>query len=779
MEKKGRENLDWPNLLSALSARATTSIGQRVCHDDDFAQTKSEVLSRYALIKEIWHCWDEQLRIPVGQVSDMTGPLQSTLLGKVLEISDLCVVRDGMSGLRELRRWSQAHLHIYPLLWEHCCQITISNPLCDRLLRSFGPDSDLCANEYPKLARLRQQKQELKSQISRELQRLIVDLSPKLQEQFFTERNGRFVLPVRANQKRGLGIVHGQSKTGETVFVEPFQVLPLTNGLKQVESAYHHEHARILTMLSRSIANCADALLEGLEQAGKLDRFCARAQLGKDIHGIVPTVGDSGFFVAQKVRHPLLCLSEQKVVSNDITIDNQRSVLLLSGPNAGGKTVTLKSIGMLSWMVRAGIPIPAAPGSRVDFFPQILSEIGDVQQLSSGLSTFSGHLIQIKEILSLAKPNSLILLDELGSGTDPAQGAALAQSIIESLLDNGSRVILTTHFLRLKALAAVHERFQMAAAQFMNGRPTYKLDWGQVGESHAISLAQNLGMPRDLVSRAKDLLQTQERQIGDLITELEELRSQTQRKLEEVEKSQIQIDYEKRNLVQLRTKLNQERSRLKEKKLDKFEQWISQQEGRIKRLIAALQSNPNLKNAGEKLAELREVKSQISPKVADDVSPVTQQIDLGDVVEHRQWGKGAKVVKVLTADSLVIDVDGLSVQVMRKDIVSVGKPTKSQSSVQTGSKRPKLSSKIVAVRTDGNTCNLRGLRVDESLQRLELFLDQMLLGSYDVVFVLHGHGTGALKKAVRGWLKTSRYVQKWRPANSNEGGDAFTVIQLS
>jgi DNA mismatch repair protein MutS2 len=768
-------SLDIELLLSALAEKAETTMGRRHASVADLSNTHQACLERYRAVEELWTLWEEQERMPLGSILDIGDPLGRSERGLRLNLGELTSVRDSLLAMQRLRRWIEERSLRCPALMLRAELLVVDPFLCSTLERSFDEDGALSGREYPKLESLRQRQGDLRRKIKQELQRLVSDSSTAgmLQEDFYTERNGRYVLPLKSTYKRGFGVVHGRSQSGETVFVEPLTVLPMANALKEAEAEHEHELVRICSQLSKQIASQADALRQSQRLSALLDSLQARARLGLDLDGIIPSVGTGGKIAVKAARHPIIALSDPGVVPNDLMLDTGQPVLILTGPNAGGKTVALKTIGLFAAMVRMGIPLPAAE-ARFDFFPSVYAQIGDAQAVSEGLSTFSGHLLRLKSIVGSSTGSALVLLDELGVGTDPSQGSALAQAIVEALVDRGCLVALTTHFTRLKALAAVDGRYRIAAAEFNGGRPTFRLDWGQVGESHALSLATQLGLPSSLVDRARSLMHEEDRQISDLVEELERLRGRLKSQSAEQEQRESALRMKEHRLAEREAELKEKKGRLIDQTVEAFHLRLREREQEVKGWIALLQSKPSLQVAGRTLEQIREVQAEHRtekpppPKSEQGESAVT-----GQLISHSSWGKG-RILKCIGARKLLVDFNGFAVEIQREGVAEIHPEKKEAVPLRPVPHVPRAS----GVRTPANTCDLRGKRVEEAIDTTTLFLDRMLLQDEPIAFILHGHGTGALKTALRSWLPKCRYARSWRPAEASEGGDAFTFVQL-
>lgn len=655
----------------------------------------------------------------------------------------------------------------------------------------------------------------------------------------YSEVNGRIVIPVDRSHAN-VGIVHDASRSGKTVYVEPADIVAPTNALRQAEAELRSEEARVWRRLTGEILAARVDLEAAVMAAGQLDLVLGRVQLGAKIKGTIPECGNEGIVSLKNAKHPLLLLrmDHNVVVGSDISIGaDGNQGLVLTGPNAGGKTVILKLLGLVALMARNGIPIPAdgavgANRPRVDFFNPILADIGDLQSVGGDLSTFSGHMLVCKQVLESSGTNALVLMDELGSGTDPAQGVAIAQALLEELVEAGSRVAITTHYMELKQLAAADDRFAVAGMQFVNGRPTYKLLPGTVGESFALSVAERLGLPQKVIDRATELLDSETRQMGDLLRELEDQKAVVEAQMEEmVEK--------KKEIVALQQELQSQQAQLEQKQLSarrdeakKFALKLEEKERVLEDILDKLKSDPSRKVIARSWDEIKFVKrdaindaenvpsvlrakranAEASQQAAAELVPLAElrdrpQLQVGDRLQVCKPGNlfGREAIVLEVGNRPQVKVNGMSLQLKLTDLAMPNKgvkPTPSvapkgsrnsravdlalaseQKSASAPPSKPATSTATgndVSLRTESNTVNVLGCNLEEAKSKAKYKFSMALMAGRTVVYILHGHGEkGVLKQKVRAWLQSERQlVKRFSSADQADGGDAFTRVEL-
>ena len=785
LEARTLAALDWPAVLQRLAHHARTQRGAAAAVRPRLEADLEGVRRRYAEVAEVAALEDEGRRLPIGGVADVGAVAERASRGIVLEPADLIAVRDSLVALEALKAWIVEADS--PALRDLVEPIELDWELVQKLKESFDEAGELSVDAYPGLGVLRGRIASLKRRIRSTLDELIKGdaLSDALQDRYVTERGGRFVIPVKAGHRRGLGIVHGTSQSGETVYVEPAAVVEQANELRETEGRLQAEERRILSALSALVGRFHAEIEEALEASVNVDHAVARAELGRELEGVEPEVGHKGVVALKQALHPVLALRGIPVVANDLNLDASQPGLVLTGPNTGGKTIALKTIGLSALFVASGVPVPCDEGSRVDLFPTVLADIGDAQSVESDLSTFSGQVMVLREVLERASPGTLVLLDEIAVGTDPSQGAALARAAVEALVEVGARVVVTTHYAELKALGTQDERFCVAAAQYANGRPTYRLEPGLAGQSYAISTARRLGLPGHVLERAEGLLDGAELDLAKLLEELEEEKERVRAKEVALSGEQAALARKVREVEARAEKLRARSQRLQEELERTAGRRLKEQEDALRAVVAELQRNPDMAKAQAALAGAKELRAALRPAPVAP-PPAPKELAVGDAVWVTPLGKPGLVVAI-DGNRVEVQVGKLRTKVKKKDLGGAGRryvqvpqkaPVQAASKPEKKAQRPP-SEDFHGVRVDSNSLDLRGKRVDEAMEAAEVFLDALTLGGHEVGFLLHGHGTGALKTAIRRWLPRCRYARRWRPCYPDEGGDAWTIVELA
>ena len=776
------EALDWPVLLARLAWHCRTLAGASAAVQPDLADSPAAVRRRYACVQEVRVLLAKNEQTPVGAVGDVAGVVRRAGAGSVLDGVDLQDIGHTLVALTELRQWLFLRSEAVPLLWAMAGPISVEPELQGLLSSSFESNGDLSATAWPEIGMLRARVRSLKDRIRSTLEDILrsPDFAESLQERYVTERGGRFVIPVKASHRRGLGIIHDRSNSGETVYVEPGVVVELQNELGEAEVELLAEQRRILGVLSRMVGACEAPILRSLDAATAIDLVGARSRLGDELRGCIPTVGEEGVLVLDQGRHPVLSLRGIDVIPNDLRLDSAHPGLVLTGPNTGGKTVALKLLGLAALLARAGIPVPAAEGSRVDFFSPILADIGDLQSVSGDLSTFSGHVMVVKEVLATARPGALVLLDEVAVGTDPAQGAALARAVMEAILSQGARVVVTTHYGELKVLPLTDTRFQVAAVLYEEGRPTYRVQGGLPGSSHALAIAGRLGLATPVIERARGLLDEATRALDEAMERLEEERTLLLTQQEEMRKKLVAAE-EKARLLEAKERRLEERLRQVEGEvLSRHRERLRQQEEELRALVAKLQQNPDMKQVNTALETVRATRKAATLDLPEAPMAPPEALKVGEKVQVKNIASLGEILAI-SGEKAEVRVGALRLWVATGDVrrVSGGQLRKAERKERAFQMDSRPTGPAPKVRTRANTCDLRGQRVEEAMDLVDLFLDQMVRDQQAVAFLLHGHGTGALKEAIRQWLPKSPAVRTYRAAAADEGGDAYTLVELA
>ena len=766
--------LDWDAVRGALVDLTRTPMGAERARGLAPMAGRAQVLDAYALVEEITAAKLRSEVVPVDAVGDVRGELGRASRGMILEAWALIAVGRGLSGVLFLHDWLAERKT--PKLLSFVRGIDVSGPAVSQLLHAFDADGTLSDRAWPKLAALRQQVLVLRARVHDTLASLLADdgWGDMLMERFVTERSGRLVVPVKMAHRRGLGIVHGTSASGETAFVEPGQTVELQNDLREAQDGLESETLRILGELSALVGSMAATGLAALEATGDLDLAVARAEMGLRWEGTVPEIGGGGVLRLRHARHPLLALRGVEAVGNDLALDDAQRCLVLTGPNAGGKTVALKTMGLCALLARSAIPIPAKHGSRVDIFDPILADIGDLQSVSADLSTFSGHLAVLREALAVAAPGALLLVDEVAVGTDPAQGAALAGAVVEALVDRGARVVITTHYPELKALA--DPRIAIAGMEFAEGKPTYRLVPNTATSSQGLVMAQRMGLPAAVIERANALLDAGAARLARLAEQLDLERDAVARTARQQEALDESLRSREGALRLRETKLAAQLAGERARMVEATKVKLKALEEDLRALVKSVHQTPSLRAANEALATLRGARGELdegeeAAAMASHIPTVGERVWVSTVGQHGE-------VLAILGENAEVQVRAMKLRLPLNKLGAAKESAPAARKPEPGPKEPAPTGGGVAVRIASNTADVRGMRLEEAELEVERFVALLMGRGERFGYVLHGHGTGALKSGLRERLRGLRAVRAFRAGEASEGGDAFTVLEL-
>ncbi len=805
LSARTQEALDWPYLRRALAGHARTAAGRRLAEAIDLSEDLEEIEASFDVVEEIESLRASGLGLPpVGGVEDIAAALAAARRGDVLELEDLVVVRLTVGALERLGGYLDRHAQRSPALAALGAGVGLDAGFCAKFEAAIDDEGGLSEAAYPVLAELRRRMATLERRMRQTVEGLLdaPEFADVLQDRYVTLREGRFVLPIKAQAKgMGLGIVHDASRTRQTLFLEPAAVVPIGNEWRVAEFELRSEELRIRAELTGLLASQADAVAAALAAAATLDVAVARAAFAVRLKAVRPLVGREGTVDLRAARHPILALADAGVVANDLCLAADRPVLLLTGPNAGGKTVAMKTVGLAALLVRAGCFVPAAAGSRVDLFPVVVADIGDSQTVHEGLSSFSAHLATLRAMLDEVDrgagngQDALVLLDEIAAGTDPAQGGALARALVERFADAGARVVVTTHYAQLKAMPASDPRVAMAALEYREGQPTYRVVPGLAGESHALAAARRAGLEEALIERAEDLMGDAERALHEALTALEAERERATAHAARAEQAAAELAGRELVLAAREQTIKLRARQLEEAAARDFLERLRAADREVEEALAALRAGPGQAAVARTRTLIRESRAAARLPDPKPAAAPTRSVRVGDRV--RVLGLGALGDVVAERDGeFEVRAGAMILRVGADRLEILGRSAGADRGATTGSRRGSRAHARRSAAADGppddaasgplerafrtvdNTVDLRGLRVDEGLARLEKFLDASMLAGRDAVFVLHGHGTGAMKAAVRRVLRESRYVSSIASAAENQGGDALTVAIL-
>jgi DNA mismatch repair protein MutS2 len=754
--------------------------------------------------------------LTIGGARDVRGPVDLARRGGVLTPSDLLDVKFTLIAARSLTRTFERLQEQYPHLAGIAANFPTPIGVIDAITRALSERGDILDSASPKLSSIRGELRVAHERLMTRLQRMVSD--PKnagmLQEALITQRDGRYVLPLRAEFKGQMkAIVHDQSSSGATLFVEPIAIVEMNNAYRELQLAERDEERRILAELSAQVGQHGEAILDTVELIAELDLAFARAEYAEDLRASEPVLhpikvprrfnrdsiaGASrhpGTVIRlEQARHPLL--DPRTVVPIDVDLDQNTYGLIITGPNTGGKTVTLKTIGLMALMAQSGLHIPAHSGSELSVFQNIYADIGDEQSIEQSLSTFSGHITNIIRILEEADPTCLVVLDELGAGTDPQEGAALARSLLTHLLERGITLLVTTHHPELKAYAHATPGVVNASMEFdlETLQPTYRLTIGLPGRSNALAIAQRLGLPEPIISAARQEINPEDLRADDLLNEIHHQREQSRKAREAAEQARRHSEEVRRELVARLDEIEDERRQVLEKARRQAEEQVSELDRELaevrRQLARARQPLDALKAVEQQVENLQETVEApvVRREPALDV-PLQRPLRLGDKVRLRSLNTQG-VLTSLGEEEAEVQVGVLRIRARLADI----EPLSAAAPIATAPRKPAAAERRAAIAnrpekpaspdavlpaSPGIELDLRGQRAEDALEALERYLDSAYLAGLPFVRIIHGKGTGRLRDVVRQALQSHPHVRSHESGGQREGGDGVTVAKLA
>ena len=791
MDSKDLEALELPKVLAGLAARAAFSASRDLALSLSPTADLAEARRRQAETGEARRLLELRPELSVGGARDVRPRVGAAARGAVLEPGDLLEIKDTLLSARDLRRSFEKLEQTFPELKAIAQGLFPSPEIVAAITRAISDRAEVLDSASPRLAEVRRELRLARDRLKSRLERLVTDpkFAPMLQEPIITQREGRFVVPLRAEYKGKLkSVVHDQSSSGATLFVEPLQVVEHNNRVRELELAEREEIRKVLTALSGRVGAEAPALEATVLALAGLDLAFTKARYAEELRAEPPRLKEAGGsrMWLPAARHPLL--NQASVVPVDLTLEPDTQALVITGPNTGGKTVALKTAGLLALMAGCGLHLPVAPGSELALFRAVFADIGDEQSIEQSLSTFSSHISNIIRILDQADEGSLVLLDELGAGTDPQEGSALARALLGTLVERGATALVATHFPELKAYAYLTPGVQNANVEFdlENLRPTYHLTIGLPGRSNALAIAERLGLSREIVERARSQLPAGELQADGLLDEI-------YRQRDAAAEAGAAAEAARREAVSLRAELQErlraielERQQILQSAREQAEsqlQELADELRELRRRMAAV-SQP-LEQAAAISADLEQLAAAEAEAGEQDAVPAAElpeaepagepwQVRLGEQVHlHRLDTEGE--VTALDAEEAEVQIGRLRI---RARLDELGPPRAAPP--EAPAVRPTRSTSTVRLRSEAPPAelHLRGKTVEEALLELERRLDAAYSAGMPFLRIVHGKGTGRLREAVREMLRGHPYVATIEPGGQREGGEGVTVVHL-
>ncbi len=721
-----------------------------------------------------------------GGIKDIRQSLNKAKAGGVLEPAEFLCIIDTLGAARRIKRFFMDDGSKYKQLLLYAEGVLISNKLEQNIRKVVGNDGEINETASAELTRIRKHLRNQNTKVREKLDSLLrlTEIQKYLQDSLVTVRNGRFVLPVKQEYRGQLpGLIHDQSASGATLFIEPMAIVEMTNEIHRYEAMEQAEILRILRELTALVENEYPELLSTSENIGMLDFIFGKAKLSADLDCGMPLINDRGFISIKQGRHPLI---KGEVVPITIRLGGEFDVLVITGPNTGGKTVTLKTVGLFTLMAQAGLHVPAQIGTELAVFDKIFVDIGDEQSIEQSLSTFSSHMENIINILDFIDEKALVLLDELGAGTDPTEGAALAMAILEELLYKKSKAIATTHYSELKSFAYKQNRVENASVEFdiETLRPTYRLLIGIPGRSNAFEISLRLGLKKELVERARGFISQEEILAADLIANLEtnQILSEKERiEAEDLKKAAKEViqQLEKRE-KELREKSGRILENARKEALEITMKARQESDGLIKEI------KEKIKNAApetkEELAKVRGSLLAMEEKLRDELYSTDESLALnaeeispGDLVLIKRIGKKAIVLENPTKDGVLVQAGIIKATVKLNEIIMLQEEKNTAPAEKTGAGRI-LSAKSQTIKPE---IDLRGYSAEDAVIETEKYLDDAFLAGLPKVRIIHGKGAGVLRSAIGEMLKKHRFVSSVSVGGYYDGGQGVTIVELN
>ena len=783
--QKSQKSLEYDKVLLELANFAKTEQSKYLCIDLTPFVTPDDIHKQLVYTREAKAVLDSGSDIPIDRIEHFNKLQEKSEYFIEKELIDIA---KSMRTSRIVKNFIKENSDNDSSLYKLSEMLFSKKELEDKILNTFDENCTVKQNANPELKGLYSSLRDTENNLKKQVQNLMnsADFQKHLQESIYTFRDDRVVFQVKASSKSKVnGIVHDVSATNRTFYIEPEQIVPLNNKIRELKSKIYAEIIRILTSLSNEIRQEMQNLIAMEKTLAEIDFHFAKARYAVKIQAVEPNIVMDKYLKIDLMRHPLLIGRVNEIVENDFEIGKDYKSVIITGSNTGGKTVTIKTVGLFLLMTKSGMFLPCAE-AHIYPFEKVMADIGDEQNILQNLSTFSSHMKNVIDILKKADSESFILIDELCAGTDPQEGATLAEIILKEFAKKRAQSIITTHYGELKTLEYMDSYFKNASVEFNTESlsPTYKLVIGIPGLSNAISIASNLGLDNELVWKAKELLITQRDSSHVVVERLQN----TQQKLDNNLKEAEIINEEAKELKKHYEKELSEHKKEKKKSLklikDKFEDQLESAKDTIKDILYEIRKEKSEKIARRSYARLAKLEHGFRGKMQEfeDSEQYLEldwsKIQINDKVMIKEIHQPVTILSMPDKNNSLYIQMGMIKTKIKKDKLVVFNPNLAKKiNLPIGAQKKSESFSLRKIDISG-TLDLRGKRVEEALDELELYLDKASLANLTPVYIIHGHGTGALKSSVRDFLSTSPYVAKYRAGNETEGGDGICVVDI-
>ena len=777
--KKNYDVLEFYKIINELIDLSRLEKTKEKFLDIDIIKEKSILDRELMLMKEMIDFYKYDDGLELAGLADITKMMNSIdIIGSYLSVEDLATLKKNLTIFRISKSRAKNVRDKYKTIWNLFSDVEEVREIENFISEAINDEGILKDDASIGLRDVRRQKQNINANIKEKFDELISNKNTQnaIQERIVTQRNDRYVIAVKTDFK-GLvkGIEHDRSATGSTVYIEPLNVVSLNNKLREYEAREREEIRKILLRITEIVKTKKEEILEIKEILERLDFIDAKTTYSVNKKCIVPKIINKEYLKLVEARHPLI--DENTVVPINFELGNPENIMLITGPNTGGKTVTLKVAGLLTIMALSGIPIPANEKTEVGYFHNVLADIGDEQSLEQNLSSFSGHVSKIKDIIEHASSKSLVLMDELGSGTDPMEGAAFAMAIIDYLNKKHVTSIITTHYCEVKAYAFNTTGIKSASMEFNveTLSPTYKLLEGIPGESNALIIARKYGISEEIIENAKSYISEDNQRVEEMLKSIKEKNDKLEMMHAQLEATRAELDKQKNIYEQKMVKLENEKNEIIKRAYEEADNYLKNMQAKAKNLIDKINSEESkkedAKNAQRSLNMLRESFITDKKKNVKEKKIITQNVDfaVGEEVLVKTMNQNGKILKIMPDNRIQVQTGILKLVVSTDDIVKIQKK-----------KTNKFKNFASLKRTSQvrGEIDLRGMNADEAIAELETYMDRAMLTGYHEIYIIHGKGTMVLRKKIHEYLRTSKYVAEFKDANQNEGGVGCTVVTL-